>query len=989
MLPMPENTIELKGIRVNNLKNIDVSIPRRRLVVITGLSGSGKSSLAFDTLYAEGQRRYVQSLSAYARQFVVRLPKPDMDAASGIPPSIMIAQHVNTRNSMSTVGTLTEIYSYMRLLYARVGHIIDPETGLELKRSTIEDVVRYVVAQGGKRVMLTAPVTEQLTAELEQTQEAKNVEEKAKKRKKPLVADVQLARSIVLDRLAQSGYSRVYIEGEIVNIDTPEARVAVAKKKSDIELLVDRFQPKDEPEFRTRCANSVETAYQEGAEHCRVYVYESKEALPIVRDFSTKIVYSKGVFPTVCPELFSFSSPLGACPTCQGYGYCKGISEELVIPNPYLSVYDDAVVCWKGQSMHVLRDEFIAAAGPLGFPIHRPYNELTDAERGMLWDGVPGAMGLNEFFLKAQQSMHRIFSRVLIGRYSGRSLCRDCHGARLVPEAQYIKVGGRAIGDLIKLQLNELLDFFQHLELSDRDREASRRLLLEITTRLGYLLDVGLDYLTLDRPGPTLSGGETQRINLATALGSSLVGSLYILDEPSVGLHSVDTMRLISVLRRLRDQGNTVVVVEHDDEIIRAADYVIDLGPQAGSQGGHVQFAGSAAELLKATNSLTADYLTGRRGLSLPKTRRPVTRAIELSGVYMHNVQDAEVIFPLQALTVVSGVSGSGKSTLVEEVLYPLVKHLTENPSVLQLAEGIGMAVPDGITQEGAITAHVRHFDLPKNTIDGVEFVDQNALTRSLRSTPITYMGVFDFLRSLYAKQPAAVEQNLGYRAFSFNDLFGACPACGGTGREVVEMQFMADIDLECEICHGKRYKPEVLSVLYRGKSIADVLQMTIDDALAFFSEDQEDPQVRGVLPALELMHQVGMGYIALGQPTSTLSGGEAQRLKIASHLRGGTTPQHLLFCFDEPTTGLHMHDVGVLLQALRALVDKGHTLVVVEHNLDVIAQADWLIDMGPGGGNRGGHVVAMGRPEEVAQCEQSVTARFLKEKLASYQSRA
>lgn len=986
---MPESTIELKGIRVNNLKGIDVTIPRRKLVVITGLSGSGKSSLAFDTLYAEGQRRYVQSLSAYARQFVVRLPKPDLDSASGIPPSIMIAQHVNTRNSMSTVGTLTEVYSYIRLLYARIGHIEDPETGLELKSSTVEDVVNYIVAQAGRRVMLTAPVTEQLTAELEQAQETRDDGDKPKRRRRPTVADGQLARSIVLDRLAQSGYSRVYIGGEIVPIDTPEARIQVAQAKGDIELLVDRFQPKDEPDFQARCANSVETAYLEGAEHCRVYVYASPEAQPTVRDFSSRILYSKGVFPPVTPELFSFSSPLGACPTCQGYGYCKGISEELVIPNQELSVYDDAVVCWKGPSMHVLRDEFIAAAGPLGFPIHRPYRALTPAERDMLWDGVPGAMGLNGFFLKAQQSLHKIFSRVLIGRYSGRSVCRDCHGTRLIPEAQYVKVGGKSVGDLISLQLNELLEFFRHLVLSDRDREASRRLLLEITTRLGYLLDVGLDYLTLDRPGPTLSGGETQRINLATALGSSLVGSLYILDEPSVGLHSADTQRLISVLKRLRDQGNTVVVVEHDDAIIRAADYVIDLGPKAGSEGGHVQFAGPASELLEAKNSLTAEYITGRKRLPLPKTHRPTTRAIELSGIHMHNVQDAQAIFPLQAMTVVSGVSGSGKSTLVQEVLYPLVKHLTERPATTQEAESLGEQAVEDISQELPYADSVAHCHLPPNALAGAEYVDQNALTRSLRSTPITYMGAFDFLRALYAKQPAAIEQNMGYRAFSFNDSLGACPACGGTGREVVEMQFMADIDLECELCHGMRYKPEVLSVCYRGKSIADVLQMTIDDALAFFSEDTSDAQLSPVVEALRLMHQVGMGYITLGQPTSTLSGGEAQRLKIASHLKEGPSSRPLLFCFDEPTTGLHTHDVGVLLQALRTLVDRGHTLVVVEHNLDVIAQADWLIDMGPGGGNRGGRVVAMGRPEEVAQCAQSLTGHFLKEKFAAYGPRA
>lgn len=956
---MSKGEIVLRGVRVNNLKGVSVSIPRGQLVVLTGLSGSGKSSLAFDTLYAEGQRRYVQSLSAYARQFLGRLPKPDADEISGIPPAVMISQHVNTKSSVSTVGTFSETYDYLRLLFARVGRIVDPKTGEELRSNSTKDAIDYIFSCQGKRVVLQAPLAEQIQEAMGEAQKrlglGKGTTSKAK----------ALGVSIVLDRLALSGYSRVVVEGVTHEIEAPEARLEVSQLDGEFYLLIDRFVPDDSEEFRGRCGDSVELAFREGNGACRLSVerdggWENK-------DFDTRILLDGEQFPPLRPELFSFNNPLGVCKTCNGYGKTLGISEELVVPDRSLSVFDGAVACWRGPVGQQYCGMFILAAARYDFPVHRPYSQLTQAQRQLLWKGDGEEVhGIDEYFAAMRSQYHKVQNRVMIAQYSGRAECPECHGQRLNREALCVRVGGRNIAELVSIPIDELLPFVEQLQLQfdAREKSVSRRIMIELTTRLGCLLDVGLGYLTLDRQAKTLSGGETQRINLATALGSSLVGSLYILDEPTVGLHPVDTGRLIRVLLRLRDQGNTVVVVEHDEEIMRAADKLIDMGPRAGSGGGEVVFAGRVEELAGARGSLTADYLMGRKKIEVPPSRRDLRDFVLLKGASANNLQSVDVRVPLHALTVVTGMSGSGKSTLIRDVLLPSLN--------LYLAgDAVGYA-------------HARSVELTGGaTLTGSMFIDQNTLTRSLRSTPITYTSAFGNVRSLFAMQPAAKERNLAERNFSFNDTVGVCPECQGLGRITVDMQFMSDVEMECEVCHGKRYNGDVLSVRYRGQSISDVLNMTVEDAEQFFMSDSAS-QAQQVASTLRVLREVGLGYVTLGQPTSTLSGGEAQRLKIASFLLDVPKGEHLLLAFDEPTTGLHFDDIKTLMGALGKLIEVGHTVVLIEHNVEVMKLADWLIDLGPGGGKHGGRVVAMGRPEEVARAEASVTGRFLSRVLGS-----
>jgi len=956
---MSKGEIVLRGVRVNNLKGVSVSIPRGQLVVLTGLSGSGKSSLAFGTLYAEGQRRYVQSLSAYARQFLGRLPKPDADEISGIPPAVMISQHVNTKSSVSTVGTFSETYDYLRLLFARVGRIVDPKTGEELRSNSTKDAIDYIFSCQGKRVVLQAPLAEQIQEAMGEAQKrlglGKGTTSKAK----------ALGVSIVLDRLALSGYSRVVVEGVTHEIEAPEARLEVSRLDGEFYLLIDRFVPDDSAEFRGRCGDSVELAFREGNGACRLSVerdggWENK-------DFDTRILLDGEQFPPLRPELFSFNNPLGVCKTCNGYGKTLGISEELVVPDRSLSVFDGAVACWRGPVGQQYCGMFILAAARYDFPVHRPYSQLTQAQRQLLWKGDGEEVhGIDEYFAAMRSQYHKVQNRVMIAQYSGRAECPECHGQRLNHEALCVRVGGRNIAELVSMPIDELLPFVEQLQLQfdAREKSVSRRIMIELTTRLGCLLDVGLGYLTLDRQAKTLSGGETQRINLATALGSSLVGSLYILDEPTVGLHPVDTGRLIRVLLRLRDQGNTVVVVEHDEEIMRAADKLIDMGPRAGSGGGEVVFAGRVEELAGARGSLTADYLMGRKKIEVPPSRRDLRDFVLLKGASANNLQSVDVRVPLHALTVVTGMSGSGKSTLIRDVLLPSLD--------LYLAgDAVGYA-------------HARSVELTGgSTLTGSMFIDQNTLTRSLRSTPITYTSAFGNVRSLFAMQPAAKERNLAERNFSFNDTVGVCPECQGLGRITVDMQFMSDVEMECEVCHGKRYNGDVLSVQYRGQSISDVLNMTVEDAEQFFMSDSAS-QAQQVASTLRVLREVGLGYVTLGQPTSTLSGGEAQRLKIASFLLDVPKGEHLLLAFDEPTTGLHFDDIKTLMGALGKLIEVGHTVVLIEHNVEVMKLADWLIDLGPGGGKHGGRVVAMGRPEEVARAEASVTGRFLSRVLGS-----
>ena len=922
------NAIFIKGARVNNLKNIDVEIPRDKLVVITGLSGSGKSSLAFDTLYAEGQRRYVESLSSYARQFLGRMSKPECDYIKGIPPAIAIEQKVNTRNPRSTVGTSTEIYEYLRLLYARIGKTISPVSGMEVKKHQVKDIVKEVLAYpAGTRFAVFAPVV---------LPEGRGMKEQ-------------------LEILQKEGYTRLSINDTAYRIQEVLADKALLGSPN-IELLVDRLTVSDDKTLKSRLADSAETAFFEGHDTCIIRIYAAEGT--VVKEYSKKFEADGITFIEPTDMMFSFNNPLGACPVCEGFGKVLGIDENLVVPDKSLSVFQGAVVCWKGEVMGEWLKEFIAKSEKYNFPIHRPYYDLTQKEKDLLWHGARGLHGIDDFFKFVEENLYKIQYRVMQARYRGKTTCPSCKGARLKPEALYVKVGGKNIAELVALPITEAKAFFDNLVLDETDAAVAKRLLTEIMNRLQFLLDVGLGYLTLDRLSASLSGGESQRINLATSLGSSLVGSLYILDEPSIGLHSRDTDLLIKVLRQL--QGNTVVVVEHDEDIIRSADYIIDIGPKAGRLGGEVVYQGDVNNLQTSSDSYTVRYLTGEDKIEVPAFRRLWNNYIEVKGARKNNLKGVDVKFPLNVMTVVTGVSGSGKSSLVRDIFYEGVKHYLDDAARLMV---------DCSGLEGDM-----------KMIQGIEFVDQNSIGKSSRSNPVTYIGAYDEIRKLFGEQPLA--KQLGYTSayFSFNKEGGRCEECKGDGRITVEMQFMADITLECESCHGKRFKQDVLDVEYHGVNIYDMLEMTVNQAIEFF-EAHTGSQEKKIVKRLKPLQDVGLGYIKLGQTSSTLSGGENQRVKLAYYL-GQEKQQPTLFVFDEPTTGLHFHDIKTLLKAFNALIDKGHTVVIIEHNMDVIKCADYLIDLGPEGGNAGGYLVCAGTPEEVALCPESYTGHYLKEKL-------
>ncbi|WP_018665906.1 excinuclease ABC subunit UvrA [Bacteroides gallinarum] len=938
---MTKNTsIIIKGARVNNLKNIDVEIPRNKLVVITGLSGSGKSSLAFDTLYAEGQRRYVESLSSYARQFLGRMSKPECDFIKGIPPAIAIEQKVSSRNPRSTVGTSTEIYEYLRLLYARVGRTFSPVSGQEVKKHSTEDIVNCMLQQPeGTRYTVLAPIL--------------------------LREGRTLQQQLEIDM--KQGFNRLEVNGEMVRID--EYR---HKNGDTVFLLIDRMTASGEKDAVSRLTDSAETAMYEGDGACLLRFYRPDGTTSLYR-FSTKFEADGITFEEPNDQMFSFNSPIGACPECEGFGRVIGIDEHLVVPNRSLSVYDGAVVCWRGEKMGEWKDMVIRGAEKAGFPIFTPYYQLTDKQRRMLWEGTRYFEGINDFFKMLQENQYKIQYRVMLARYRGKTLCPKCHGTRLKPEAGYVRVGGRSISELVDLPVTELKEFFDNLQLDKHDADIARRILTEINNRLRFLLDVGLGYLTLNRLSNSLSGGESQRINLATSLGSSLVGSLYILDEPSIGLHSRDTDRLVHVLRQLQQLGNTVVVVEHDEEIIRAADYIIDIGPKAGRLGGEVVYHGDMKDILgdrqvsgKTTPSTTAlplspsytvRYLRGEETIPVPESRRPWNQYIEITGARENNLKGIDVRFPLNVMTVVTGVSGSGKSTLVRDIFFRALKRELDECSER----------PGEFASIGGDLQNLRN----------VEFVDQNPIGKSSRSNPVTYIKAYDEIRKLWAEQPLA--KQMGYTAghFSFNSEGGRCEECKGEGTITVEMQFMADLVLECESCHGKRFKADTLEVKFHDVNIYDVLEMTVNQAIEFFTQYGQ----KRIVKRLQPLQDVGLGYIKLGQSSSTLSGGENQRVKLAYYL-SMEKADPTLFIFDEPTTGLHFHDIRKLLEAFDALIRRGHSIVIIEHNMDVVKCADHVIDLGPEGGNKGGNIVATGTPEEVAACAASYTGQFLKEKL-------
>lgn len=932
------NSIYIKGARVNNLKNIDVEIPRDKLIVITGLSGSGKSSLAFDTLYAEGQRRYVESLSAYARQFLGRMSKPECDFIKGIPPAIAIEQKVNTRNPRSTVGTSTEIYDYLRLLYARIGHTISPISGETVKKHQVSDIDKYLHSfPEGTKYMILAPVA----------------------------PDLQDGYSAIkLQEIQKKGYTRLFMTDSSTPVRVQDAlNIATTEKKlsSPLEIIIDRLEVSDSPNSYSRMASSVDAAFAEGNGACHLLVYPGKDKTGIYKEFSNRFEADGIKFEEPNEMMFNFNNPVGACPKCEGFGKILGIDEHLVIPNQSLSVYEGAVVCWNGVVMSQWLKEFIRDSAPYNFPIHRPYYELTDKEKDLLWHGAKGVYGIDSFFKFLEENQYKIQYRVMAARYRGKTICPVCRGSRLKKEALYVKINDKSIADVVRMTITEAKSFFDNLPLSESEKTISKRLLAEIRNRLQFLVNVGLSYLTLDRLSSTLSGGESQRINLATSLGSSLVGSLYILDEPSIGLHSRDTDLLIHVLRDLQQLGNTVIVVEHDEEIIRAADYIIDIGPKAGRLGGKVVFQGNLSDLPQKSDSYTVRYLTREEKIDVPSYRRPWNSYIEVKGARKNNLKNIDVKFPLHVMTVVSGVSGSGKSSLVRDIFYEGVKRYLDNADRLNV---------DCQSIAGDL-----------NMIKAIEYVDQNSIGKSSRSNPVTYVGAYDEIRKLFGEQQ--LSQQLGFTPlyFSFNKEGGRCEECKGEGKITVEMQFMADITLVCDACHGKRFKPEILDVEYKGANIYDVLEMTVNQAIEFFGQEEKDINKK-IVKKLKPLQDVGLGYIKLGQASSTLSGGENQRVKLAYYL--GQEKQALtLFVFDEPTTGLHFHDIKTLMNAFNALIAKGHTVVIIEHNMDVIKCADYIIDLGPEGGNMGGNLVCAGTPEEIAQCFNSYTGKFLKEKLA------
>lgn len=926
---MTDNSIFIKGARVNNLKNIDIEIPRDKLIVITGLSGSGKSSLAFDTLYAEGQRRYVESLSAYARQFLGRMSKPECDFIKGIPPAIAIEQKVNTRNPRSTVGTSTEIYDYLRLLYARIGKTISPISGKEVKKHQTEDIIRCVsnYPEGTRfSVLTTLHIPEGRTLETQ------------------------------LEILLKEGYNRVEYKEKTIRIEEIEHTSNI--DTSSLFLIIDRMTVSSEKNTISRLADSAETAFFEGGGECILKFYTEKGIEE--HTFSKRFEADGITFEEPNDLMFSFNSPVGACPTCEGFGKVIGIDENLVIPNKALSVFDDAVMCWKGEKMSEWKKNLIRVAEASHFPIHRPYYQLTEREKELLWNGNHLFGGIHDFFKMLEENQYKIQYRVMLARYRGKTVCPDCKGGRLKPQAQYVKIGGKSISELVALPITDLKIFFDTLALDEHDSIVAKRLLTEIKNRIGFLVNVGLGYLTLNRLSSTLSGGESQRINLATSLGSSLVGSLYILDEPSIGLHSRDTTLLIKVLRELQALGNTVIVVEHDEEIIRAADYIIDIGPKAGRLGGEVVYQGDLSKLEKATKSYTVRYLTGEEKIETPAHRRKWNNYIKIEGAAHNNLKGIDVIFPLHIMTVVTGVSGSGKSSLVRDVFFKSLSRFYEE---------------DG-EQPGIFNRLSGDMHLVKH----IEFVDQNPIGKSSRSNPATYLKAFDEIRKLYADQQAAKQMGFTPAYFSFNVEGGRCEECKGDGTITVEMQFMADITLTCESCHGKRFKQDILEIEYRGKNINDVLEMTINQAIEFFSEQQGSAEKK-IIKRLKPLQDVGLGYIKLGQASSTLSGGENQRVKLAYFL-SNEKQEPTIFVFDEPTTGLHFHDIKTLLKAFDSLIEKGHTVVIIEHNMDVIKCADYVIDMGPEGGDKGGFLVCAGTPEDIASCEKSYTGKYLKDKL-------
>ena len=938
-----DNYIEIKGARVNNLKNVSLNIPRNKFITITGVSGSGKSSLAFDTLYAEGQRRYVESLSAYARQFLGRMSKPECDFIKGLPPAIAIEQKVISRNPRSTVGTSTEIYEYMRLLFARIGHTYSPISGEEVKRHTPEDVIHCIMGfSKGTKFMMLSPLHV--------------VEGRTLKKQ--------------LEMYMQEGYSRLYKGGEVLRIEDLLNEDNISDTDaSSLFLIIARMSVDDSKDAISRMTDSAETAFYEGDGLLKLVFLPGN----ITYEFSTRFEADGIKFEEPNDNMFSFNSPLGACPTCEGFGSIIGIDEKLVIPNSSLSVYDGCVQCWHGDKMGSWRSEFIRRAATDNFPIFEPYYKLDRKYKDMLWHGLPSEKTLDihdkvcidAFFQMVKENQYKIQYRVMMSRYRGKTVCPDCHGTRLRKEATWVKVGGKSITELVEMPIINLKDWFDHLQLTEHEEQIAKRLLTEIKNRVGFLAEVGLGYLTLNRQSNTLSGGESQRINLTTSLGSSLVGSLYILDEPSIGLHSRDTDRLIHVLRDLQQLGNTVMVVEHDEEIMHASDYLIDVGPDAGTHGGEIVFQGSTEELndssenilKKYPRSYTIKYLTGRDVIETPKSRRKWNKAIELKGARMNNLRGIDVKFPLNVFNCVTGVSGSGKSSLIKGILYPALKrHLDE----------VADAPGEYTALEGDWTA-IKH----------VEFVDQNPIGKSTRSNPATYVKAYDAIRQLFAEQPLAKQMGFSPQYFSFNTEGGRCEECKGAGVISVEMQFMADLVLECEACHGQRFKHDILEVRFHEKNINDVLNMTVSEAITFFGEYKQQAIVNRLKP----LEDVGLGYIKLGQNSSTLSGGENQRVKLAYFI-GQEKQEPTLFIFDEPTTGLHFHDIQRLLDAFKALIERGHTILVIEHNLDVIKCADYVIDIGPDGGDKGGNLVFAGTPEALIECKTSITGRYLKEKI-------
>ncbi len=923
--------IEIKGARVHNLKNIDLRIPRNRMVVITGLSGSGKSSLAFDTLYAEGQRRYVESLSSYARQFLGRMDKPDVDYIKGIPPAIAIEQKVNTRNPRSTVGTSTEIYDYIKLLYARIGKTYSPVSGKEVIRHEVSDVINMIFSTPeGTKVIILAPF--HISKGRTLAQEA--------------------------DLLQQQGFTRLEVQGDVIRIADLDEKISPLNKVKDINIVIDRFSVSDDEDLPSRAADSVQTAFYEGKGECQVKITSGE--ITSLHNFSNRFEADGLVFEEPSLHTFSFNNPIGACPLCEGYGKTIGIDEDLVIPNKSLSIYNEAIVCWKGEKMSEWKDQLILNSDRFNFPIHTPYYDLSQDQKKLLWTGNKYFEGLNSFFKSLEEQSYKIQYRVMLSRYRGKTVCPECEGTRLKKEASYVKLGGKAVSELVNQPVDQLSQFFNNLQLNDHDLIVSERLLIEIRNRIEFLCDVGLGYLTLNRLSSSLSGGESQRINLATSLGSSLVGSMYILDEPSIGLHSRDTMRLIKVLRKLQKLGNSVIIVEHDEEIIRDADMIIDIGPLAGRNGGEVVFQGTHKELALNDISLTAKYINGTEKIGTPSVRRKWNNFIEIRGARENNLKGIDVKIPLNTLTVVTGVSGSGKSSLIRKILYPaLAKHLG----------GYGEKTGEHSKMLGDLSL-----------IEAVEFVDQNPIGKSSRSNPVTYLKTYDDIRKLYADQQASKINGFTASHFSFNIDGGRCEECQGEGEIKVEMQFMADIHLTCESCNGKRFKADVLDVKFKEKNIYDILEMTVDEAISFFSEKDKN-EGKKIARKLAPLQDVGLGYVKLGQSSSTLSGGESQRIKLASFL-AKERDYPTLFIFDEPTTGLHFHDIRKLLDAINALISRGHTVLIIEHNTEVIKVADWIIDLGPEGGDAGGYKVFEGTPEDIVRCEESHTGKYLINKI-------